>query len=110
MKCAKCGAIGYRHFHALLCCDCAAERVRLRARTAYRAHHAVKKEVDAGRLPQVTTLLCVDCGKQAFCYDHRDYRRPLDVDPVCKSCDVKRGAGAPYDGLDPRWAKTKAVA
>jgi len=37
---------------------------------------------------------CVDCGKQATCYDHRDYSKPIDVEPVCHPCNVKRGRGA----------------
>lgn len=36
---------------------------------------------------------CVDCGAEALCYDHRDYTKPLDVQPVCRSCNVKRGCG-----------------
>lgn len=34
---------------------------------------------------------CVDCGARARHYDHRDYNRPLDVSPVCVSCNLKRG-------------------
>lgn len=64
---------------------------------------AVKNEVMNGRLLPAKDCKCVDCGKQAQCYDHRDYRKPLMVEPVCKSCDGKRGAGAPYDGMDERW-------
>lgn len=35
---------------------------------------------------------CVDCGATAEVYDHRDYTRPLDVDPVCMCCNAKRGS------------------
>lgn len=52
----------------------------------------IKLEVKMGRMPKVTTLLCVDCGKPAKCYDHRDYLKPLDVEPVCISCNKLRGA------------------
>ncbi len=34
---------------------------------------------------------CVDCGKPAIYYDHRDYGEPLDVEPVCASCNSNRG-------------------
>jgi hypothetical protein len=34
---------------------------------------------------------CADCGKPATDYDHRDYRKPLEVEPVCHSCNLKRG-------------------
>lgn len=57
---------------------------------------AVWLAIKAGQLPPPKTLICVDCGKGAFCYDHRDYRKPLAVDPVCKSCDSMRGPGKPY--------------
>ena len=34
---------------------------------------------------------CVDCGANATDYDHRDYNKPLDVEPVCRSCNIRRG-------------------
>jgi len=37
------------------------------------------------------SIACVDCGAKATQYDHRDYRRPLDVVPVCHRCNLKRG-------------------
>lgn len=39
---------------------------------------------------------CFDCGKPPTQYDHRDYRKPLDIDPVCNSCNRRRGAALPY--------------
>lgn len=33
---------------------------------------------------------CEDCGKPAQCHDHRDYTKPLEVAPVCNSCNAKR--------------------
>ena len=39
------------------------------------------------------SVSCVDCGKPAREYDHRDYARPLDVQPVCSRCNHLRGAG-----------------
>lgn len=50
-------------------------------------------EVRAGRLPKPTTLKCVDCENMASVYDHRNYTRPLDVVPVCRSCNKARGHG-----------------
>lgn len=48
-------------------------------------------------LPAPDTLVCVDCGKPAQAYDHRDYTKPLDVQPVCDGCNVRRGPAAlPY--------------
>lgn len=53
--------------------------------------HAVKKAVKAGALRPVRELTCVDCGSPAFDYDHRRYMAPLDVEPTCRSCNLKRG-------------------
>jgi hypothetical protein len=39
---------------------------------------------------------CVDCGKRAVAYDHRDYTKPLEVEPVCCRCNVRRGPALPY--------------
>ena len=33
---------------------------------------------------------CVDCGKQAKHWEHRNYARPLIIEPVCQSCNLKR--------------------
>lgn len=59
------------------------------------AHKAVKEAITAGLLPKQKDCKCVDCGKQAQCYDHRDYRKPLDVQPVCRGCNNRRGPGLP---------------
>ena len=37
------------------------------------------------------SINCVDCGNPATEYEHRDYMKPLDVDPVCHKCNIKRG-------------------
>jgi hypothetical protein len=51
--------------------------------------------VKAKQMPRVGTLKCADCGEQATRYDHRDYTKPLDVEPVCHHCDNHRGQGLP---------------
>lgn len=56
-----------------------------------KAIHAVNKAVKNGDLPHIRTQICVDCGAQARHYDHRDYDKPLIVEPVCVSCNLKRG-------------------
>ena len=43
------------------------------------------------------SVACVDCGNPAVHYDHRDYDHPLEVEPVCQSCNIRRGAGANGD-------------
>lgn len=85
-------------------CDECLERRRARRASAYcdalplawRAHQKVRRAVVSGQLPRVKTLTCVDCGKPARCYDHRDYTKPLDVAPVCFSCNTRRGPAYPY--------------
>jgi len=62
---------------------------------AQRAHVEVSNAVARGELPPVATCLCVDCGDPAQAYDHRDYGRPLDVEPVCDPCNARRGKASP---------------
>lgn len=54
----------------------------------------VTKAKKKGLLPPLTgDIPCDDCGKPATHYDHRDYRYPLWVAPVCHGCNVRRGRG-----------------
>ena len=64
---------------------------------AHKAHGYVHKAIRDGYLPCLTTLLCIDCGSQAQVYDHRDYNKPLDVEPVCHACNVKRGPALSFE-------------
>lgn len=66
---------------------------------AAKAWRAVHREVAAGRLPPAQTCSCVDCGAPAKDYDHRDYNKPLDVSPVCRACNKKRGPAIPLGGV-----------
>lgn len=58
-----------------------------------RAHSLVQQAIKKGLLPRLKDggYTCVDCGAEAMEYDHRDYGRPFDVDPVCRSCNKQRG-------------------
>ena len=56
-----------------------------------RAHKEVRAAIAAGRLAPVFFCRCADCLAPATCYDHRDYSKPLEVDPVCWSCNNVRG-------------------
>ncbi len=59
--------------------------------------------IRAGALPRATEFQCADCGKPAEAYDHRDYTKPLQVDAVCRSCNVIRGPADVWPaGFDPR--------
>lgn len=59
---------------------------------ASKAKSEVYKLVRKGILPKANTLLCIDCWGSAEVYDHRDYNKPMNVSPVCRSCNSLRGA------------------
>jgi len=62
-----------------------------------RAHSIVWKAKKAGLLPKFDgSILCTDCEVCATEYDHRNYFKPLEVEPVCHSCNVKRGPAYPF--------------
>lgn len=56
---------------------------------------AVNREIRYGRLVPPDFFNCVDCGGQASLYEHRDYNKPLEVVPACRSCNGKRGYAIP---------------
>lgn len=62
------------------------------------AHRFVDIALRNGDLPRLNgDIACVDCGSPAQEYDHRDYKKPLEVDPVCKACNQARGPGLHRD-------------
>lgn len=88
--CLQCGAdISSRHYHAKYCFSCAVARQKNPA--AVTAHKLVSEAIKRGELCSPRTLDCADCGGQAMDYDHRDYTKPLAVEPVCRSCNKLRG-------------------
>lgn len=56
-----------------------------------RAMGRVRAAIVRGDLPRPQGLPCADCGAPSYGYDHRDYARPLDVQPVCRGCNTRRG-------------------
>ena len=65
--------------------------------SAYRlqglAHCKVQAAKRRGDLPILDGVIpCQDCGEVATMYEHRDYRKPLDVRPVCRKCNIKSGS------------------
>lgn len=63
------------------------------------------RAIKRGRVKPITPdTQCVDCGKPAKHYDHRDYNKPYEVEPVCVSCNIRRGRAVPWVG--PREFKT----
>lgn len=68
--------------------QCAIEVVGI----AQKAGAVVRSAIRTGRLPRLDgSVMCVDCGNPARHYEHRDYTKPIDVVPVCQSCNRKRG-------------------
>jgi len=81
------------------CQPCRLKRRGARGIAQLEAHMAVARAVRTGVLPRASAHPCADCGGAADRYDHRDYLKPLDVQPVCRSCNQKRGpAGFPGRG------------
>lgn len=66
---------------------------KVRGTPMRRAAYQVGWLTKTGQIPRANTLICVDCGAQAEVYDHRDYLKPKDVEPVCRKCNYKRGPG-----------------
>jgi len=79
---------------ALRCSPCGRRWRMALYKASQRAHSAVAKAIAAGDLQRPATFFCADCGCVAEHYDHRDYTKPLDVDPVCRKCNYKRGPAA----------------
>lgn len=67
-----------------------------RVAEARHPHGKVRQAVLRGDIPPPQLFACSDCGRQASQYDHRDYTKPLKVEPVCPSCNQKRGQAYPY--------------
>jgi len=87
--CPDCGA---QYDGQRRCCgSCHIARYGVRWRLLERANGAVASAINAGKLQNPKTMICVDCGNAATEYDHRDYRKPLDVAPVCRPCNHRRG-------------------
>ena len=68
----------------------------------HKSHRLVQIAIRDGYLPKPSTLICLDCGASAQVYDHRDYNRPLDVEPVCHACNIKRGPALPFVHVNDR--------
>lgn len=55
------------------------------------AHYQVARAIRLGNLKHPSCFACTDCGGASIHYDHRDYLKPLEVEPVCRKCNYKRG-------------------
>lgn len=105
-KCRVCGTVERTRggSHLFRCSDCRAKGRGLDAHAIWSslgkdwASAAAHSAVRAGRLPHPSTLACVDCDGPAVEYEHRDYNRPLAVEPICRRCNLLRGPAVPIRG------------
>ena len=90
--CAGCGDTFTPHKHgghALYCIPCREKSMRVRGALSSKIKQAIKR----GELAPITAdTKCIDCGSPAYGYEHRDYSKPLDVVPICRRCNWRRGA------------------
>lgn len=75
-------------------------RMRWSQYAAYKIQRAIKD--GAIENLKVTYKQCVDCGKRALVWEHRDYEKPLDVVPCCYACNSKRGSAIFPEYYPPR--------
>lgn len=105
ITCVFCGDEELRHPRTRMCNGCRP----LLKRAAYRADTELCRAISHGLVPPPEDFKCADCGRGAQAYDHRDYDRPLDVQPVCYSCNLKRGSVSAPEALRLHIAKRRAV-
>lgn len=91
--CHQCGDEFKGNTSQIRCGKCRTHLYGVQRRAIGRVNSAVRK----GLLPDLrySEVACVDCGTRAEHYDHRDYSKPLEVDPVCRTCNFRRGPAAP---------------
>ena len=99
-KCAIClRNVKNRTASAKYCGQCGRTKYSLRGKAISVTQRAIRR----GEMPPARAYMCVDCGNPATQYDHRDYSKPLHVDPVCRSCNWHRGPA------DWSWLRAKAA-
>lgn len=107
----KCGAT--ISWCANVCGDCSSRRY-FHSRYLSGAQFAqgrVAKARREGVLADPRAFPCTDCQGDATEYDHRDYNKPLEVEPVCRGCNVRRGRAIPKQWSPGEWpAYLKRVA
>lgn len=67
-----------------------------------RAGSAVASAVKRRTLQRPSEYFC-SCGQKAAQYDHRDYNKPLDVEPICRRCNIRRGSAIPKNWTVDEW-------
>lgn len=89
-SCQTCGEdFRPQRWYPRFCTPCRDKRSRGRSWAAGVVARAIKE----GLLARAIGQSCADCGQAAHEYEHRDYSQPLKVDPICRSCNKRRGPG-----------------
>jgi len=89
MNCKVCKKPTNRISTARTCIPCLSKVNRL---IISRVQAIIAKAIRKGELKKLDgSVKCEDCDWPAKVYDHRDYFKPLDVSPVCYSCNQQRG-------------------
>lgn len=73
-----------RHWYCSKC-----RRLVVEAKAA--ASSWVSMAIRFGVLMPASMFRCDDCAEWATGWEHRDYSKPLEVDPTCGSCNLLRG-------------------
>lgn len=71
-----------------------------------KSNRAIKR----GDLKSCRGAACADCGRIAKVNEHRDYDKWWDIEPACRSCNVKRGRAAPFRHVPHRRDRVSACA
>ena len=95
--CAGCGdqfaqTSGGRRASRCGVCRTEMHQFRLHGSGRYASNLKLRSAIRHGHVKPAIEFKCVDCGVPAQCYDHRDYNHPLSVEPVCFTCNVRRGS------------------
>jgi len=103
--CYACHRPNARFKTSRYCLVCLSERQRIGNIGANRiaggrvATNIISRQVRKGYRQKASKYKCADCGKSAHVWEHRDYNKPLAVEPVCFSCNRKRGSAIPADNF-----------
>lgn len=94
--CPDCGN-GFQRRYARRCDVCTATRQAYLVFGSGQmlAQGEVYKAQKAGLIPRPADCQCADCGDKAAVHDHRDYNFPLQVEQVCRRCNILRGHAIP---------------
>src|SRR4051812_14246934 len=81
LACAGCGKENEYRSKYGFCVFCEAKRQAVAYAHIKRATVTVRNAIVRGLLRPARTFPCMDCGAWATEYDHRNYNKPLEVEP-----------------------------